>query len=301
MVLFWQDLGMTVAEALQTGQERLKKPGIDLDSAWLESELLLAHALKKERTWLIAHTDETLSPAKERAFLRFVARREIHEPMAYLLGRKEFCGMSFEVNRYVLVPRPETEGMLELIAKSDGDRTTVWDVGTGSGAIAVSVKKSLPRAKVIASDVSRRALLLAEKNAAQLLGASHGIMFCQGSLLTRAIEKHVIDTHPTKLIVLANLPYLPLSDVQVLEKDVVDFEPHQALFTEEDGNALIIKLLKQLKRFLDTHPVATQMIFELDPPQAKNLQAYAKKVFPTATIEVREDGCGRQRFLTVDV
>lgn len=292
---------MTVEEALKKGQESLKKPGIDLDGAWLEAELLLAHALKRERTWLIAHKEEPLLPSKERGFLRLVERREQHEPIAYLLGQKEFCGLSFEVNRHVLIPRPETEGMIELIAGNTDDRTTVWDVGTGSGAIVVSAKKALPHAKMIASDVSRRALSLAKENAVRLLGASHGIEFLQGSLLTRAIEQSIIDTNPAKLIILANLPYLPLSDIQTLEKDVVGFEPHQALFTEKDGNALIIKLLKQLARFLRQHPTSTRMVFEFDPPQAENLQALAKKVFPTAMIDVREDGCERERFLTIDV
>lgn len=299
-------MDMTVAEALQKAQKSLKKPGIDLDAAWLEAELLLAFALKKDRTWLVAHKEELLSPSKERAFFRFVARREQHEPIAYILGTKEFCGLSFEVNRQVLIPRPETEGMVDLIGDRthatrpyDSDRTTVLDVGTGSGAIAVSVKKMLPLAHVIASDVSRRALSLARKNAARILGSNHGIDFLQGSLLTREIQARIISKQPKTLLILANLPYLPLSDIQMLEKDVVDFEPRQALFTEEGGNALILKLMKQLARFFAHHPINTQMIFEFDPPQAKALKILAEKIFPTSTVEVREDGCGRERFLVV--
>jgi release factor glutamine methyltransferase len=142
--------------------------------AWKEAETLLGFVLQKERTWLTAHSDQLLLPRQEQRFFSFVERRTKHEPIAYLLGLGEFCGMLFEVNKYTLIPRIETEELVEraaanMYSRSDKNSGTsppsivVWDVGTGSGAIAVSIKKRLPDVAVVASDLSKRALRIAQK------------------------------------------------------------------------------------------------------------------------------------------
>lgn len=290
---------MTIDGALRGGVQALRRVGTDWEAAWLETELLLAHVVQQERTWLVAHGGDSLSPSKERVFSRLIERRTRHEPVAYLLGKKDFCGLSFEVNRHVLIPRPETEKMVDLVREADGS-TLVWDVGTGCGAIAVSVRRFLPHATIVASDVSRHALSVAEKNAERLLAKDQTVYFFQGSLLTRAIQYFIITHRPTRLIILANLPYLPLSDRQVLEKDVVDFEPSKALFTGEEGNALIIKLMKQLARFFVHDRIDMRMMFEFDPPQTGALRSVARNMFPDAKIEVHRDHCGRERFLLID-
>lgn len=310
--LFWQDPVMTIKTALETAHARLAKLNLPTDASWSETEILLAHALKQERTWLIAHAEDPLPPSKEKAFFKLITRRETHEPIAYLTGTKEFRGLSFQVNKHVLIPRPETEEMIDIVGATfmspeatDGkDRmnpapTTIWDAGTGSGAIAVSAKHAFPHTTVIASDINKRALHVAEKNAEQLLGKHHDIQFIQGALLTKKIQTIIANKHPHTLIVLANLPYLPLSDRQVLQKDVVDFEPSQALFTEEEGNTLILKLFRQLQTFIKKQPTNLLALFEFDPPQAKTLQEYAQQIFTDALLTVHKDSCGRPRFLEI--
>lgn len=301
--LFWQDPDMTIKEALQTAHERLKTLSAPVDVSRSEAEILLAHTLKRERTWLIAHSEELLTPSKEKAFFAFIARRAQHEPIAHLTSVKEFHGLTFQVNKHVLIPRPETEEMIDLVQRStinNQPSTLIWDVGTGSGVIAVSVNHLFPNIPVIASDVSKRALSLAEKNANRILSPHHDIQFIQGSLLTNRIKHIIQEQRPKRLIVLANLPYLPLSDRSILQKDVIDFEPHGALFTDKDGNALILKLLEQLRRFLKAHPIPVHAFFEFDPPQATTLNHEAKQQFPKANIQIHEDTCGRKRFLEID-
>ncbi len=296
-LLFWQDPDMTIRVALTLAHKQLIASPSLAEQAWLEVELLLAYILEKDRAWLTAHDDEALSTLHEQRFFQLINRRSHLEPFAYLIGSKEFCGLPFLVNKHVLIPRPETEEILELIQPKE--TSLVWDVGTGSGAIAVAVKHKFPHLHVIASDVSKRALQVAEKNAQRLLPLHAQLKFFQASLLTKEISTYIADKSPDNLIVLANLPYLPQTDKQSLTKDVVAYEPHLALFTEEDGNALIIKLLKQLKLFLQKQSIAYQLIFEFDPPQAATLLAIASSLFPLANTIIKKDACGRERFLEI--
>lgn len=288
---------MTIREALAKAHTQLTTVPSLVEQAWLEAELLLAFVLEKDRAWLTAHDDQELSVLHSRTFLQLIKRRSQLEPFAYLIGSKDFCGLPFLVNKYVLIPRPETEEILEHIQPMP--KSLVWDVGTGSGAIAVSVKRKFPQLQVIASDVSKRALKIAEKNAQRLLPLRSPITFFQSSLLNKKISTYIVNQLPDQLIVLANLPYLPMSDRESLTKDVVDYEPHLALFTEDNGNALILKLLQQLKSFLQKQNIAYQFIFEFDPPQAATLLAVASSLFPAANTSYKKDSCGRERFLLV--
>ena len=156
---------MTIEQALLTGQRRLtsRVPDTVADTvsgtqAWIEAEMLLSHVLGCERTWLIAHGDVQLSASQKKQFFKVIDRREQQEPLAYLLQWKEFCGLRFHVNRHVLIPRPETEEMVErvsLFLKQEESKTAILDVGTGSGAIGISVKHRFPDSMVIASDAAR--------------------------------------------------------------------------------------------------------------------------------------------------
>ncbi len=292
---------MNLNQALRYAHERLVKTIIYPETTWKEAEVLLAFVLKKERTWLVAHGEETVSKRQEQAFLKLIERRVAHEPAAYITGSTEFCGQRFIVNKHVLIPRIETEEMVELAVRACTDKMMVWDVGTGSGAIAISLKRRLPQAMVVASDTKARALNVAKQNTAALLAPDHQPIFFQGSLLTKAIKEYIICYQPEKLVILANLPYLPFSDRQVLQKDVVDYEPASALFAKENGNALILKLMGQLSKFVNKHSLSLKVYFEFDPPQVRVLEAKARQFFPKATIEVLKDECRRERFLQIDV
>lgn len=275
------------------------------DQAWAEAEILMAQARHRDRAWVLAHMKEPLSPAHRSAFRRLLKRRLRHEPMAYLLARAEFFGRAFRTDKRALIPRPETEELvrhaLETIKSFGASHVLVWDVGAGSGAISVSVKATFPQTCVIASDVSAGALSLAKLNAKQILGSASAITFLHANLLGPDLAKRLAASPHEALIVLANLPYLPLADKKRLAPGVTAYEPSLALFTKEQGNFLLRRLLSQLKSFhkKDIRPFV--LIAEFDPPQSKKLLALAKMLFPRSRCNVRQDACGRDRFLEIVV
>lgn len=269
---------------------------MDSATAYLETELLLAHVLKKDRAWIIAHEDARLTPKQHHLFETLTGRRLLHEPMVYLLGYRAFYGRDFYTDRRVLIPRPETEQLVEhaLTAIKKPSSCLVWDVGTGSGAIAVTVACEKRDVQIFASDIGT--LELAKKNARRY-GAS--IRFFHGSLLNQKIQKALATSRHQQWIVIANLPYLPLSDKKILMKDVVNFEPKAALFAPENGLAYNRKLLEQLARYTrqDSRPVT--IFLEFDPPQMWRLKTIAERLFPHAVIRVFQDFCGRDRVMEI--
>lgn len=295
---------MTITEALRHGHGTLRSTLLYPEQAWKETETLLAFVLGQERPWLVAHGDETLLPPQEKRFFSLLERRVQHEPLAYLIGTAEFCGQVFEVNTDVLIPRIETEELVEhactwLTQTQHREDVLVWDVGTGSGAIAVSIKQTLPMIDVIASDMSNEALVVAKKNASRFLAPEYQPIFIQGSLLTSSIKEIILDHKIKTLVVVANLPYLPHSDKEFLQKSVALYEPSIALFADEDGNALILELSEQLATFIKEYSCSLMAYFEFDPPQAKTLKEKMRALFPGASVTIHQDNCGRERFLEV--
>lgn len=278
----------------------------------LDAEVLLAHVLKKNRSWILAHPDDPVSAAKTRQFHALVTRRKKHEPVAYLMREKEFFGRTFTVNHHVLVPRPETELMVERALRSTrearGAKQCFWDVGTGSGAIAVTLACERPDAAILATDVSARALAVAKKNAARHHAANQ-ITFLKSNLLQpavyRLLARHASDRttahpHDRDLLITANLPYLPASDKKILAPDVTTYEPSLALFSGADGLTLIRQFLGQLARHLpEWNYQRVTILLEFDPPQAKTLTALAKKRFPRADIMIHRDLAGRNRIMEI--
>ncbi len=249
--------------------------------------------LRHDRAWLISHADQELNLAQQKTILRLVVRRIKHEPLAYLLGEWEFFGRKFFVNKRTLIPRPETEEMVQTALHEE--KTLVWDVGTGSGVIAVTMALEGSSA-VIASDINAKALAIAKKNAHR---HRTRIRFIKDSLLGPSI-KHELAKHQTKrLIVLANLPYLPMSDKKVLSPEVTRFEPVSALFTKDDGMFLIKKLLQQLASFHQINQRTLTILAEIDPPQAERLKAFARASFPQGEIKILKDSFGRKRILKI--
>ncbi|MDO8617831.1 MAG: peptide chain release factor N(5)-glutamine methyltransferase [Candidatus Uhrbacteria bacterium] len=300
----------TINQTLREAAKRLTRLLKNSDQAWLETELLYSHVLKNLRIDLITHGDRSPSSHQQKKFENLIRRRLHHEPLAYLMGSQMFCGREFLVDHRVLIPRPETELLIQraipLLAKETSvvssvetrlGEVVVWDVGTGSGAVAITIKKERPDVTVIASDIDERALTLAKKNARRL--KAKDIKFIHADLLDKKIEDVLSSKH---FLVIANLPYLPLSDKKKLAPDVVRFEPTQALFTKEDGLYLIHRLLHQLSDFITHNSLRiTHYIFliEFDPPQASRLMLLAKIYFPQASITIHKDLCGRNRFLEI--
>ncbi|MEX0616906.1 MAG: peptide chain release factor N(5)-glutamine methyltransferase [Candidatus Woykebacteria bacterium] len=222
----------------------------------IEAEIVLSGLLRKDRSFLYAHPEFRLSKTRTSKLTSKLKRRERGEPLAYILGYKEFYGLKFYVDKRVLIPRQETEELIEKvfnwIKKKNLTAPSICEVGTGSGCIAVTLAKLAPSAKIYAIDIDKHALEVAKKNA-KLHGVSEKITFLQGDLLTPLSEK--VD------LIVANLPYIPTKKISSLQGELRDWEPRVALDGGTDGKELYLKLFKQAMNFLKPSGV---IFYEVD-------------------------------------
>src|SRR3989344_529593 len=208
---------MAIRDALFEAKIKLDTAGIP--SPWLDAELLLAHLLRQPRTYLTIYQNQPLNHVTIQQFNHLVMRRARGEPFAYLTGEKEFCGLSFAVNKHVLIPRSATEELVEAVIKEQ--RTTIReqgtvirksctliDVGTGSGCIAVTLALQLPSAHIIATDIAVQALAVARENAARH-GVTDRIVFLQGDLLAPVLKTQTDRLIDCQTVLVAKLPYVP--------------------------------------------------------------------------------------------
>ncbi len=228
---------MTVQTALNQGCRLLEEAGVPLPK--LTAEVLLGYALDRERSYLYAHPEEELTDQAWLHYGRYLHERIQGKPTQYITQRQEFYGREFFVNADVLIPRPETEHVVETALAEARDARRVVDVGSGSGAIAVTLKLEM-RAEVFATDVSLPALAVARRNA-QKLGAEVCLVACD---LTAAFAAASVD------MVVSNPPYVALSDRSGLQKEVRDFEPHVALFAGQTGFEVYQRLVGEAERVL---------------------------------------------------
>lgn len=273
----------------------------------LDRELLLAWALKRDRIFVLAHPEHQISERQLQRFRKIIARREQGEPLAYILGEKEFFDLLFHVNRSTLIPRPETELLVESalnhiknkISKVKNERIVVIDVGTGSGCIIISLVKSLqvPYSilhtpySFLAADISKRALSMAEKNAKRH-GVKEEIAFIQSDLL-KNIE---LQLKPfDELLVLANLPYLSEQLYKNTDSTVHNFEPKTALVSGQDGLDHYRRLLVQLSTLAKTKKVTFWL--EISPEQAAHIPALLSEQGVTH-FQALPDLTGRARLVT---
>jgi len=227
---------MTVLEVLQSSTAYFKKRKID--NPRLNAEHLLAHVLNRKRLELYLEFERELDEAELKPLRDLVRRRGEGEPLQHLLGTVEFCGHTFLCDKRAMVPRPETEELVELLISDVGGQTSefrILDVGTGSGVIALSLAAKFPEAEVYAIDVSDDALALARENAARL-GLSERVHFAKGNLLD-AIESDFD-------LIVANLPYVSTQDRQSLSREVLH-DPEVALFAGPRGDELVRRLIEQ--------------------------------------------------------
>lgn len=267
-----------------------------------EMELLLAHVLKKDRTFVIAHSEEQISEKNRRRFSDLIKRRQRGEPLAYLLGHQPFFGLEFTVNRHVLIPRPESEWLVEKaieIFQNRGNINTVIDVGTGSGCIVISLLKNLSaaRRKQIAAygiDISSAALAVARRNT-KLHNVTQ-IKFLHGNLLAPLTSPLMVYglrlTAP--VLLLANLPYLTAQDYRQTPLGVRRYEPKQALLAGSDGLKYYRGLIAQLAKFPN---IKFHCLWEIDPCHAKELLLLVKKDYPYSRAEIKKDINGLYRYL----
>lgn len=225
---------MTVGELLRAARERLARASFSPSPR--EASLLLGHVLGRGEASLLARRDETVDAGARRRFEALLERRLRGEPVAYLLGEREFYGRPFRVDDRVLIPRPETEHLIEAVLALDLPRAPrVLDVGTGSGAIAVTLALEIAGARVTATDVSLGALDILVANARRhgVAGRVRPVM----AELTASLRLEAFD------LVVSNPPYVDPEEAERLSPEVVGFEPRLALFAPESGRAVIARLL----------------------------------------------------------
>ena len=229
---------MTLDEWLGRAEAQLAE-GPHPDRARRDAEALLLNHIGKNRAWLLAHGDEEFAGCRAVSYAAILKRRARGEPIQYITGETEFYGLPFHVTRDVLIPRPETEHLVEkVIALCAGlERPRIVDVGTGSGAIAVAIAHALPQARVTATDVSDAALAIARENA-QRNGVAGQMFFTQGDLL-EPVKGELFD------VVASNPPYVPEEDRASLDVEVREYEPEQALFGGLGGMDAYRRLIPQ--------------------------------------------------------
>lgn len=204
-----------------------------IENPRLNAERLLSSVLKSDRVGLYLHFDKPLSSAERESFKALLKRRAMHEPLQYIIGETEFMSLPFFVTRDVLIPRPETETLVEKILESCRLEASIriLDIGTGCGCIAVSLAKMLPESTVDAAEVAPSALELAKSNAGRD-GVAERVFFIEADI---RMEGFVRAVHAPYDVVVSNPPYVSLSDWPNLPKDIRDFEPRAALCDEGDG------------------------------------------------------------------
>ena len=275
---------MRVAGALRDAEVRLERAGVE--SAAAEARLLLAELLACSPAELGLRYARPLSGEEQMRLASWLARRERREPLQHILGQAHFYGFTLRVSPAVLVPRPETERLVELgLERLAGiRRPRVLDVGTGSGAIALAFKHERPEAEVIASDVSASALAVAQENAARL---GLAVTFVQADLLEAPALREAL---PQLELLVANPPYLPLADKARVSPEV-QADPEQALYAGEDGLAVFRRLERQARAGLKK---GASFMVELDPRNVREAAALARA---WRGCEVACDLLGRERFL----
>jgi len=239
----------TISQAIIEAAHKLQTAGVPEER--LTASALLCHLLSLDRTELFTRADELLSEEQYQAFLALIERRAAGEPLQYITGHQEFYGLDFKVTRDVLIPRPETEFLVEQIIKlsksiNQSAEILIADIGTGSGCIAVTLAKHIERARVFATDISPAALAVARENA-ERNGVTERIEFLAGDLFEPFTNRGLEAAFD---FIASNPPYVALQDIATLQREVRDWEPHTALYAEEDGLMFYKRLLNEGKRFV---------------------------------------------------
>ncbi len=287
----WQLAPQTpVGRALTSAARRLRESAIETPQ--LDAQLILAHVLERDRTWLFAHHEEELSARHAHCFAELVMRRMNHEPVAYLIQRREFYGLEFYVDQRVLIPRPETEllvdAVLAQLQMQGYPRPRVADIGTGSGAIAIAIAKNVPAARLYAIDLSHNALGVAQRNVA------HHDVQRQISLLA----SDLLGALPAPVdVIVANLPYISCGEYETLAPSSRHVEPRLALEAGSEGLDEIARLLQQAPACLNE---GGSIFLEIGSTQGEAVLNLVARHLPNASFtELRKDYNGRDRLVVI--
>ena len=257
--------------------------------AKLDHEILLANLLDLGREKLMAHPEYMVTENQRNDFLLDCQRRDRGEPIAYIVGYKEFFGLHFEVDRRVLIPRPETELLVESALEEllKDSSATICDVGTGSGCISVSLAVNRKNLRVKSLDISTDALMVARKNL-DLHDVADRVELVESNLLS-AVKDEKFEG------IVANLPYIGRLELEMVDKDVLDYEPNLALFSGEDGLDLYTEFFDQLSKM----HLPRWCIGEIGFAQFDSIKNLVKKFFPGASLEFKSDLAGIKRIFII--
>lgn len=252
--------------------------------------VLLSYVLEQPQTWILAHSEAELSAAQQAKLTALIARLKQGEPLPYLTGRQEFFGLSFEVSPAVLIPRPETELLVETALRwlrLHPAAGSVLDVGTGSGCIAVSLAVNAPTLHIVATDISAEALAIAQRNS-QIHHVEDHITFQKADLIPAELGQFDL--------ICANLPYVPT--IRLAKVNSLPYEPALALDGGPDGLALIKRCLACAPAHIRT---TGMLLFEIEASTGNAAIALARETFPQAKVTLIPDLAGKERLLTIEL
>jgi release factor glutamine methyltransferase len=313
---------MNIRSALRDAMARLESAGVP--SHTLAAELLLMHALERDRTWLYTRPEDEIAPAVLEKFRALVADRSSGTHTQYLTGRQEFWGLDFEVTPAVLIPRPETEHLIEVMLERLGPERKsaplrIADIGAGSGCIAVALAHELPRAKILATDISREALEVARRNAARH-NATSNIEFIESDLFevfrdgkqfsaqlggrwrdvaspgkNAGWQPALQNESPRFDVIVSNPPYVPLGEGPQLQREVRGHEPAIALFAGEDGLAIYAPLIREAREFLESRGL---LVLELGHDSLSGVRQILEQSGAWTDIRITNDLAGIPRVIS---
>jgi release factor glutamine methyltransferase len=291
-----------------------KKHSGQLD--FLDLELIISAAINKSREFVLAHPEWICTPHQSSAINKNIIRRIKNEPLSYILKHKEFYGLDFIVNKHTLIPRPETELLIDATlaelkvtgqrSKIKGHRSqvTIIDIGTGSGNIIISIANKLNKVHQSSAinffgvDVSSEALKIARKNAKRY-NLDKKIKFLRGDLLSPI--KRQVSNIKCHYIIVANLPYLSKIIYKSAPNDIKKYEPRSALYSADHGLSHYKKLLKQIISLRVKCQMSTvNCFFEISPEQKKLLTKIIKNIFPAARVDFKKDLAGKWRVCKIN-
>ncbi|MFH1233848.1 MAG: peptide chain release factor N(5)-glutamine methyltransferase [Patescibacteria group bacterium] len=300
---------MTIGQLLKQATIKLRTKCIKFPH--LEAEILLSSILKKPCEFILSHSEYKLTNLQLTTYNLQLTKRIHGKPIAYIIGEKEFYGLKFFVNKNVLIPRPETELMVDeaMSLITQKDKIAIIDIGTGSGCIVIALAKSIihyqlriTNYELFATDISASALFIAKKNA-KFHCLDKKIKFIKGNLLTPLINNAKFKIQNSKFIILANLPYL--TPTQIKNSPSIKYEPKNALNGGLNGLKLYEKLFKQLKKFNELQAKSYQLtansyiLCEFDPRQAILIKKLIKKYLPQAKLQIKKDLSGLNRLAII--
>jgi len=278
----------------------------------LDLELLISAAIGRSREFVLAHPEFSITNEQGTRISKLLKRRLENEPIAYILGHKEFYGLDFKVDKNTLIPRPETEQIVDLTidkiveCRMSNVDLKIIDIGTGSGNIIISLASILDsrfrgndNMKYFATDISKDALAVAKQNAKKHK-LDKKITFLHGNLLEPIIDKKKLIIDHCSLIIVANLPYLSQKIYAKTPADVKKYEPKSALFSKKEGLDHYDKLFKQIKK-LSSFIAYCSLFIEISPEQKNNLSQLIKKYFPKAKPVFHKDLADKWRVCEIEI